>query len=218
SQTVYARVENTISSCFSIESISITVNTLPVFNAISNYRICENASDGFGDFIFSTKDAEILNGQASKQTLYFLNQNDADNRTNAIDKNIAYQNLSNPQTIIVRVENITDESCYGTSSFTIEVGTNPEFNVPTDWFVCDDIANDGSQLFDLNEKIAEISQGINDTLDITFYSSLGDAQNSTNALPLLYTNTFNPQHIYVRIDNGTICNSITSFGLNVIQA
>lgn len=218
SQMVYARVENTITSCFSIESISITINTLPVFTAISNYRICENASDGFGDFIFSNKDAEILNGQAGKQTLYFLNQNDADNRTNAIDKNIAYQNLSNPQTIIVRVENITDESCYGTSSFTIEVGTNPEFNVPTDWFVCDDIANDGSQLFDLNEKIAEISQGINDTLDITFYSSLGDAQNGTNALPLLYTNTFNPQHIYVRIDNGTICNSITSFGLNVIQA
>ncbi len=218
SQTVYARVENTITSCFSIEPISITVNTLPVFSAISNYRICENASDGFGDFIFSTKDAEILNGQAGKQTLYFLNQNDADNRTNAIDKNIAYQNLSNPQTIVVRVENVSDESCYGTSSFTIEVGTNPEFNVPTDWFVCDDIANDGSQLFDLNDKITEISQGINDTLDITFYSSMANAQNGTNALPLLYTNTFNPQHIYVRIDNGTICNSITSFGLNVIQA
>src|SRR5690606_29098975 len=47
---------------------------------------------------------------------------------------------------------------------------------------------------------------------------MANAQNGTNALPLLYTNTFNPQHIYVRIDNGTICNSITSFGLNVIQA
>src|SRR5690606_11173501 len=146
------------------------------------------------------------------------NQNDADNRVNVIDKNLAYQNTSNPQTIFVRVENVSDESCYGTSSFTIEVGTNPEFNEPTDWFVCDDIANDGSQLFDLNEKITEISQGINDTLDITFYSSIVDAQNGTNALPLQHTNTFNPQQIYVRIDNGTICNSITSFGLNVIQA
>jgi gliding motility-associated-like protein len=218
SQTVYARVENTITGCYSTEAISITVNTLPVFTAISNYRICENASDGFGDFIFSTKDAEILNGQAGKQTLYFLNQNDADNRTNAINKNLAYQNQSNPQTIFVRVENVSDEDCYGTSSFVIEVGTNPEYNEPTDWFVCDDIANDGSQLFDLNEKITEISQGINDTLDITFYSSMVDAQNGTNALPLQYSNTFNPQQIYVRIDNGTICNSITSFGLNVIQA
>ncbi|MCB0445876.1 MAG: hypothetical protein KDC68_09545, partial [Gelidibacter sp.] len=33
-----------------------------------------------------------------------------------------------------------------------------------------------------------------------------------------YTNTTNPQQIFVRIDNGTICNSITNFGLNVIQA
>src|SRR5690606_31890131 len=178
--------------------------TLPVFTAISNYRICENASDGFGDFMFSTKDTEILNGQAGKQIWYFLNQNDANNRVNAIDKNVAYQNLTNPQTIFVRVENISDESCFGTSSFTIEVGTNPEFNEPTDWFVCDDIANDGSQLFDLNEKINEISQGINDTLEITFYSSIADAQNGTNALPLQHTNTFNPQQIYVRIDNGTI--------------
>src|SRR5690606_23744253 len=218
SQTVYARVENSVTGCYSTESFTITVNTLPVFTDISNYRICENASDGFGDFIFATKDAEILNGQAGKQTLYFLNQNDADNRVNVIDKNLAYQNTSNPQTIFVRVENVSDESCYGTSSFTIEVGTNPEFNEPTDWFVCDDIAIDGSQLFDLNEKITEISQGINDTLDITFYSSLADAQNGTNVLPLQYTNTFNPQQIYVRIDNGTICNSITSFGLNVIQA
>ena len=218
SQTVYARIENTITGCYSTESFTITVNTLPVFTAISNYRICENASDGFGDFIFATKDAEILNGQAGKQTLYFLNQNDADNRVNTIDKSLAYQNVSNPQTIFVRVENVSDQDCYGTSSFTIEVGTNPEFNEPTDWFVCDDITNDGSQLFDLNEKIDEISQGINDTLDITFYSSMADAQNGTNALPLQHTNTFNPQQIYVRIDNGTICNSITSFGLNVIQA
>ncbi|MEZ4856416.1 MAG: choice-of-anchor L domain-containing protein [Gelidibacter sp.] len=217
-QPIFARIENTVSGCYSTESFNIIVNTLPVFTPISNYKICENSSDGFGDFIFNTKDAEILNGQAGKQTLYFLNQSDADNRTNAIDKNTAYQNLTNPQTIFVRVENTSDQNCYGTSSFTIEVGSNPQYNQPTDWFVCDDIANDGSEQFDLNDKINEISNGINDSLDITFYTSFENAENGTNPLPLQYTNTTNPQQIFVRIDNGTICNSITNFGLNVIQA
>lgn len=217
-ETIFIRVENTITGCHTTESFEIIVNTLPNFTAISNYKICEDASDGIGDFIFSTKDAEILNGQTGKEVFYFLNQTDADNNTNAIDKTSVYQNVSNPQTIFVRVQNITDANCYGTTSFTIEVGTNPVFNIPTDWFVCDDVLNDGSETFDLNVKVQEISEGITDTLDITFYTSLSNAENLINPLPLQFANTLNPQQIFAVIDNGTICNSITSFELNVIQS
>ena len=216
-ETVFIRVENTVTGCFSTEVLNITVNTLPVFTALSSYKICEDSSDGFGDFIFNTKDDEILNGQTGKQVLYYRNQNDADNRTNAIDKDVAFQNTSNPQTIFVRVENLSDENCYDTSNFTIEVGTNPVFNQPADWFVCDDIANDGFETFNLNTKIEEISDGISEDLTVTFYLSLANAENSVNALPLQFTNTTNPQTIFVQIDNGTICNSITSFEVNVIQ-
>ncbi|WP_299525432.1 T9SS type B sorting domain-containing protein [Winogradskyella sp.] len=216
-ESVFIRVENTITGCYSTETLNIIVNTLPVFTAISNYKICEDSSDGFGDFVFNTKDAEILNGQTNKQVLYYLNQNDADNRANAIDKDIAFQNTSNPQIIFVRVENLTDQDCYGTSSFTIEVGTNPVFNNPSDLFVCDDITNDGFETFDLTTKIDEISNGIADNLSITFYISQFNAENSIDALPVAFTNTVNPQTIYVQIDNGTICNSIASFELNVIQ-
>ncbi len=218
SQTIFARIENTLTGCHSTESFNIIINTLPVFTVIDNYKICENGSDGFADFIFNTKDAEILNGQTDKQTLYFETQTDADNRTNEIDKTVIYQNTSNPQTIFVRVENNSDQDCYGTASFTIEVGTNPVFNEPLDWFVCDNIDNDGSESFDLSTKIDEISQGINDNLDITFYTTLADAENTTNQIPLQFVNTVNPQQIYVNIDNGTICTSITSFTLNVIQS
>ena len=217
-ESIFVRIENTITGCHSTERIEVIVNTLPIFTAISNYKICEDTSDTVGDFIFETKDAEILNGQTGKETVYFLNQTDADSNTNAIDKTVAFQNTSNPQTIIVRVQNLTDTDCYGTSSFIIEVGTNPDFNEPTDWFVCDDITNDGSESFDLNLKRQEISNGINDTLDITFYLSITDAENETNALPLQYENTTNPQTIFAVIDNGTICNGITSFELNVIQS
>ena len=216
-ETVFVRIENSITGCYSTQSFEVTINTLPDFTAISNYKICEDSSDDIGDFIFSVKDAEILNGQTGKDVFYFLNQTDADSNVNAIDKTVAFQNSSNPQIVFVRVQNITDEDCYGTTSFTIEVGTNPIFNQLTDWFVCDDIANDGSELFDLNVKIDEVSEGTTEALDVTFYTTLSDAENGTNVLPIQYANTVNPQTIFVVIDNGTICNSITSFELNVIQ-
>ncbi|MEZ4793073.1 MAG: choice-of-anchor L domain-containing protein [Gelidibacter sp.] len=214
---VFVKVTNTLTGCWSREYFTVYVNTLPDFPAISNYKICEADSDGVGDFNFATKDSEILNGQTGKQVLYFINQTDADNRTNEIDKTIAYQNISNPQTIYVRVENLTDQNCYGTSSFPIEVGTNPLYNQPSDWFKCDDISNDASEVFDLSTKITEITQGISDTLDVTFYTTQANAENATNAIPLQFANTVNPQQIYVRIDNGTICDSFTSFTLNVVQ-
>ncbi|WP_299229192.1 T9SS type B sorting domain-containing protein [uncultured Psychroserpens sp.] len=217
-QTIFVRVENALTGCFASENFEVIVNTLPVFNSIENYKICENQSDGIGDFLFSTKDTEILNGQTGKEVFYFESQVDAHNNTNAIDKTTAYQNTSNPQTIFVRVENTSDTSCYDTSSFIIEIGTNPQFNIPTNWFVCDDIANDGSELFDLNEKITEISQGFNDIEAVRFYTSQADAENNVNEISLLFNNTVNPQQLYAVIDNGTICNSVTSFELNVIQS
>ena len=218
SQTFFIRIENNSTGCYTVESFDLVVNTLPVFQPISEYRFCENASDGIGDFMLATKDNEILHGQPGKQVLYFETQADADNRTNSINKNSPYQNTSNPQTIFVRVENLSDQDCYGTSSFSMAVGTNPDFNEPLDWFVCDDISNDGRAVFDLNEKVTEISQGINETLDITFYATQNDAQNQNNPLSLQFQNTVNPQEIFVNISNGSICTSITSFVINVIAA
>lgn len=219
-EIVYIRVENSATGCHSVEELNIIVNTLPYVGDLTNYleeyNICEVETDGIGDFIFETKDQEALDGQTGMEVSYYLYQSDADNKTNAIDKTSQYQNISNPQTVIVRVDNITDESCYTTSSFTIEVGINPLYNEPLDWFVCDDITNDGSDYFDLTTKISEVSDGISDIQNVTFYLSEDDARNSTNAIPLQYENTVNPQEIFVQIDNGSICSSFTSFVLNVI--
>lgn len=220
-QTVFIRVENNSTGCYSTESLDIIINTVPVIGTINSYinqySFCEDYSDGIGEFIFVNKDAEILNGQYGKIVSYYLNETDAETKTNAIDKNQIYENISNPQTIFVRVENVTDEDCNAISQFEIEVGTRPLYNEPTDLFTCDDISNDASEAFDLNDVITEISQGISDTLDITFYTSLANAENANNPIALNFNNTVNPQQIYARIDNGTICNSYTSFVLNVIQ-
>jgi gliding motility-associated-like protein len=221
-ETIYIRIENNTTGCHSVEELSILINALPYIgnlaNHIDEYNICENESDGVANFIFQTKDAEALDGQMGKNVTYYLNETDAINKINAINKTSNYQNISNPQTIFVRVDNITDEACFTTSSFTIEVGTNPQYNQPVNWFACSEVSNSDSVSFDFSTKVDEITDGNSDIEEVTFYLTENDAINSTNQLPLQYENTTNPQEIFVQIDNGTICNSITSFVLNVIPA
>lgn len=216
-QTVFTRIESNITTCFALVIFEIIVNTEPIFASISNFRNCENDGNQIADFIFNEKDTEILNGQTGKRVLYFETESDAINRENIIDKNVIYQNTSNPQFIFVRMENISDRNCFETSSFQIEVGSIPLFEAPLNWIVCDDIANDGFETFDLSEKVTEMSASSPEDLTITFYISLEDAEDEINSIPLEYTNTSNPQQIYARIENGTYCHGIAEFGLNVIQ-
>lgn len=216
-QTIYTRVESIITTCYAISEINVIVNTQPAFEPISNFQNCETDGNQTADFIFNEKDEEILNGQIGKEVLYFETQADAENRTNIIDKNSVYNNVSSPQTIYVRVENISDQDCYGVSSFLLEVGSIPIFTPPTNYTVCDDISNDGFETFDLNQKVDEITNGSPETLEITFHTSFEDAEGEVNAIPLEFTNTENPQQIYVRIENGTYCHAIAEFGLNVVQ-
>ena len=214
-QTLFVRVENATSFCYDIATLDIFVNTLPVFDTISNFQTCEDDGDNRAEFLFSEKDNEILNGQTDKEVLYY---EDAA-FTMLIDKNAQYTNTSSPQTIYIRVQNITDPNCFDTNMFTIEVGANPVYTEPTPFLECDDPSNDEISVFDLNEKIAEINQNNTQNNNITFHLNIIDAENNVNPQPLLFTNTLNPQQLFARIvSNGSQCVVIESFGINVISA
>ncbi|MBU2951607.1 T9SS type B sorting domain-containing protein [Tamlana agarivorans] len=217
-QTIYIRVEDTVSptGCFAIESFEAIVNTEPVFPAISNYQICESSGASVSDFYLYEKDAEILNGQSGKEVYYF---EDAA-FTSLIDKNTAYQNTSRMQTIYVLVENISDPNCFGTSTFVLQVSPDPVYNPVTPYLVCDDKSNDGKNVFNLDEKANEISQGLSgDILNISFHETRDDANNNTNSLPTNYTNITNPQTIFVRIESDdSLCFVVEEIGINIITA
>jgi gliding motility-associated-like protein len=216
-QYIYFRVQSKTTSCFNISAVYINVNTLPVFTDISIFENCESGTNDIADFYFYTKDAEILNGQPGKQVLYFETEQDAIDRINEIGKYDIYNNTSNPQTIHVRVESVTDADCYGTSSFDLEVGSIPLFNEPEDISVCDDASNDGVETFDLSSTIDFIKEGINDNLTVTLHTSNYDAENGLNEIDPNFTNYYNPQQLYARITNGTYCHGIADFSLSIIQ-
>lgn len=215
-QTLFIRIEDALSfvGCYAIESFEVIVNTQPDFPEISNYKVCEDDGDRIADFLLSEKDTEILNGQTGKEVFYF---EDAA-LTIPIDKNTSYQNSTSPQTIYVRVENITDASCSGTASFILQVSPNPVYNTNfEDYGVCDDASNDGKNTFNLDEKRNEIAQGSTDNLNISFHLTFQEAEGNTNPLPAQYTNATNPQTLFVRIESSdSLCFVVEELGINII--
>ncbi|MFV9550517.1 choice-of-anchor L domain-containing protein [Algibacter sp. PT7-4] len=220
-QTIYIRVEDAVSGtgCYSIVSFEAIINTLPIIPTDILFQVCEDDGDNFADFILIETDDAVLNGQTGKEVYYFENEIDAlnGNLSNAIDKTSAYN--SDSKTIYVRVENITDATCYSTSSIEIQVAPDPIYDPIVDFLVCDDSSNDGINEFNLVEKANEIQATSPDVLNITFHLTPQQAEENDSPLPDTYTNVSNPQSIYVRIESSaSFCYVVEELGINIVAA
>jgi len=226
--TLFARVENTTTGCFDIQSFDVIVNPRPLDITIEDYVVCLPAGQTQGDFFFEMeKDPEILGTQTNMEVFYFTSLSGAQNYDPAngmtadlIDKTVAYQNTAMSETIYVRVENLNDPDCNRIMEFQINVGEIPEYNTAYgNLEVCDDSSNDGQAIFDLTEFSTVLQQGSSQSLTITYYLTADDALNQQNAIPNpdTYENPAgqNPQTLYFNIDNGTICDGIDNFEIIV---
>ena len=139
---------------------------------------------------------------------FFQSFNDVNNKTNPITS-------SGSGVIYVRAEAFNSDE-FQISYFNLTVEELPIISKPSDFLVCDDNA-DGFYEFDLSTKTNEIVSGLTGVL-ISYHSTMVDAENNTNTLPSLYTNTTNPQTVYARVqDDVNGCALITDFNLNVIN-
>ncbi|WP_136479828.1 T9SS type B sorting domain-containing protein [Cognatitamlana onchidii] len=217
-KTIYTRIEDIVSGtgCYAIVPFEIFINIQPVIPSGIRYQICKNDGTDVAYFILSEKDEEILDGQSGKEVLYFEDSG----FTIPIDKSDLYQNKLREQTIYIRVQNITDSSCFETGTIELRVSPSPIYNPVVDFLICDDTSNDGKHVFDLEEKANELRAGLSgDDLNISFHKTFDDADNNRNALNNSYTNTANPETIYIRIENdNSLCHIVESLGINIISA
>ncbi|MBR9914216.1 MAG: T9SS type B sorting domain-containing protein [Algicola sp.] len=90
-------------------------------------------------------------------------------------------------------------------------------NQPDNLLVCSD-SGATAATFNLSDQQDQIlgNQDPNDFI-VTFHSNMNDANSGNNPLPFNYTNTSNPQTIYVRVIHNTldICYATTSFEIEV---
>ncbi|MFL2610328.1 MAG: choice-of-anchor L domain-containing protein, partial [Flavobacteriaceae bacterium] len=208
-QAIYVRVTNDTTGCFTIVTFDIIVNPLPDIGDVPDVVACEIETDGFYDFDLEAVTAELLNPQdpANFTVTYHETQEDADNGENALVS--PYTNLTNPQQLFVNItNNLTGCNITG-AGFNIVVQEAAIANgdgVPAELIICDDpnTANDGFAEFNLTNLDAQILDGqdpVNFT--VTYYATIEDAETFTNALPVNFENTSNPQTIFARVDNDT---------------
>jgi gliding motility-associated-like protein len=211
-QTIYVRVTDAVTGCYTIVDFDVIVHPLPVVSPITDYIACEPNTDDVYQFDLTTKTDEVLNGQDSAIFEVSYHETLADAQAGVGDIIGAYTNTSDPQEIFVNITNINtgcdvaflgfllrvDEIAYA-EDYTFELCDD---NVETDG----DTTNDVTQ-FDLSTIDSDVI-GTNQTqavsnYAVTYYATAADAAMATNALPSLYENTVNPQIIYARVDNNT---------------
>lgn len=134
--TYEIRVED---ACGSIETATVNLeNLLPLVrvNRPNNLLSCRDDRIETDAFILSNQNSEILGNQDPNDytITYHLNQMDADSGNNPLTE--PYTNVSNPQTIFARVVHKSLNVCYGTTSFSIFIGTTPVLSEDETVFIC----------------------------------------------------------------------------------
>ncbi|QKX03450.1 T9SS type B sorting domain-containing protein [Aquimarina sp. TRL1] len=223
-ETIYIRIENTITNCFILDSFTLTTTEGPAITTPDAYEICDDTTDGsdtngIASFILQNKDQEILNNLSpSEYTItYHLDETDADTNTAPIDKTVSYTNTVNPQRIYARVENKTNSICYSTVSFNLVVNALP--TVTNEKLVqCNDTTSDATtSVFNLNQALEQLA-GTTENRRAEFYTSATAAISGTFPIsnPITYTNTSPNQQLFVRvIDTHTECYRIATLNLEV---
>ena len=201
----------------------VVVFDIPVANPLSNISVCDNAgNDGIFAFDFTDKNPEALLTQdpIRYNVRYFETRDDANNLENQLT--FPYTNISNPQTIFVRVDNNENNNCYDINSFELKVFNTPQIVQINNIEFCDNEgdATDGIATTLLSDLIPNI-KGTQNNIAVTFHPSQTDADNNTAALPLSYTNsTPFSETIVIRIENiiNTTCYATGSFDLIINDA
>ncbi|WP_181566744.1 T9SS type A sorting domain-containing protein [Aequorivita sp. CIP111184] len=217
-QTIYVRLQNNASGCFSTGSFELEALPLPDYTAsINDFEICEIYFDGIATFDLTNKIPEILNGQDPilYEVSFYETAADAEMKTNEIILPNNYQNTLNPQTIYTGIENI-QTGCYagGIQSFNLLVQGVELAQQPNNIYL-NEGDGDGIAIFDLtvNESMMLGAQNPSN-FSISYFENLINATENMNAIstPTAYTNLSNPQAIFIRIENlSTSCFTLADF-------
>uniref|UniRef100_UPI002629B65E T9SS type B sorting domain-containing protein n=1 Tax=uncultured Psychroserpens sp. TaxID=255436 RepID=UPI002629B65E len=162
---------------------------------------CDEDNDGFTTFTLDDRTLEIIGGELDTVVTYHETQEDAETGDNALVS--PYTNIViDEQTIYIRLTN-TITGCYNASeTLTIRVLPSPEVPVDIEDYVICDTNADGITQFDLTTKDAEII-GVQTDVTLTYHVTEADAETGNNPIANVgnYTNTSNPQTLYIRLES-----------------
>ena len=208
-QTVYFRVTNTISNCYSFMPIELIVDLPPQILYLANYEICDTNDDSYNLQDINTAFTPSMEDITFS---YFESSSDAHQNINAVGPIYYYQSTSDQLYVRVSDDNTL---CYRVHPFNLVVNPLPTATQPNDMIDCDD-DYDGYQIFDLSSQNNVILNGQDPAqFSVTYYNDEESANTATYILDTNY-NALNNDIIYARVENNsTGCYSITQFNIIV---
>lgn len=164
-----------------------------------------NCDDGSGTRLFNLNENEDLIFKNVDKTLFTLNfynsASDAYSNIKSINTPSNYTGKNN-ETIYFRAQyNGSSRACPVFGEFSLFVKgllINPTPNIE----LCDDLLNDGHELFNLEQQNESILGDLaSSNVIITYHKNIEEANANTTPLKSLYKNTTNPQDIFVRLQS-----------------
>jgi hypothetical protein len=157
--TIFTRVEVDDSDPFTVGcfisniNFTLTVEPKPVFTPPTPLIVCDDGEvDGLTTIDISVKTEGIMAGITENIVTYHETEEDMHEGINAIEDTEAYSNISNPQTLYVRIEDdmTPTTGCYSDTTLELIIQLPPDVSNPSSLEYCDADA-DGFGLFDLTD-------------------------------------------------------------------
>ena len=222
SQNIYARVDsNDVNACLGLgHHITLNVDVLPDKNSVSDYVLCSDSNQT--SFDLTSKATEIRGNQTTPILIsYHLSEEDAINNSPIPSDPMMYLNISNPQTIYVRVQfdpnnnrTLDERECVRTDiRFDLISNLNPILFTPDPIITCN---NQVMTDYDLTVRKNQITAN-DTTISLTYYESQQDlAINTPITDPTSYTSDELSKTIIVLATAANQCTSTTQLELNTI--
>ena len=203
-QTIYVRIQIPNTSCYVTRSFQLLTTPGPIANQAPNLSACARSltlNNAF--FNLNAQTPIVLDGQSNSiySVSYYSSLNNANNGVSPIAGNLNNTILSNT-TIYVRVQNITDPTCFTISSFTITILPVPAVDILEPVVVCDfyelQPLTNGNYFTELNGEGTMLSAGdiIVETTNLYIFNQPNGpgtcGSNSTFRITIVDPNSLSP--------------------------
>jgi gliding motility-associated-like protein len=202
----YSVLVTLTAGCVATGTINIAYKN-PILKSLTQ---CGDNS-GNATFDLTTLTTEITNG-TSNAVEYFETILDLQNQSPRITNPENYNSAD--KTIYARATNSSE--CTNVVEITLQI-LAPSSDVQKVAFCDNDAIQDGIRVFDLfkeiNPKILPVV--VAPLIVVGYYLSVNDAAIRQNALPTNFTNTTNPQTLFIRVENELECHGIFTIQLEI---
>ncbi|MBW2962257.1 PKD domain-containing protein, partial [Mesonia aestuariivivens] len=203
-----------LENCSEIVNFEVQTYVTPEVQNLLEIEECEvEGSDVSFDLTQNTSLAFGNQDSGTFNVSYYENQSEANLGDNPILNPSDYTSLSSPQEIFIRIENTIHPECFTVSSFNIFLFTTYVGDLDV-LYECSDNES-GTTNFNLTENtINAIGDQEPSDFIVKYYASSEDL---SNELPIVdpenFTNSVNPQEIFVKVENqfNASCYAFSSF-------